>query len=96
MTRSATAATDRPPALGRTLAIVVCRRCVLTMPAALAGDWPQILGPHRNGLADDERLAASWPDAGPRCCGSAQSARDSPDWPCKATLPSCFIAWAMT
>ncbi len=32
---------------------------------AQAGDWPQILGPHRNGLADDERLAATWPETGP-------------------------------
>ncbi len=30
-----------------------------------AGDWPQILGPHRNGLADGERLATKWPSAGP-------------------------------
>ena len=34
--------------------------------AAAAGDWPQILGPHRNGIADGERLAAGLPDAGPR------------------------------
>ena len=33
--------------------------------AALAGDWPQILGPERNGQADGERLAATWPDGGP-------------------------------
>ncbi len=33
---------------------------------ALGGDWPQILGPSRNGVAaDDERLADSWPAAGP-------------------------------
>ncbi len=32
---------------------------------AKAGDWPQILGPHRNGQADDEILAA-WPDSGPK------------------------------
>jgi outer membrane protein assembly factor BamB len=31
----------------------------------LAGDWPQILGPHRNGQADGEQLAV-WPTAGPR------------------------------
>ncbi len=31
-----------------------------------AGDWPQILGPHRNGIAVDESLADSWPDSGPR------------------------------
>jgi len=30
------------------------------------GDWPQILGPHRNGLAaDDESLADSWARDGP-------------------------------
>ncbi|MFO1094992.1 MAG: PQQ-binding-like beta-propeller repeat protein [Planctomycetaceae bacterium] len=31
-----------------------------------AGDWPQILGPHRNGIAgDDEKLADRWPAGGP-------------------------------
>lgn len=31
-----------------------------------AGDWPQILGPSRNGAAaDDETLAVTWPDGGP-------------------------------
>ncbi len=31
-----------------------------------AGDWPQILGPNRDGhAAKDERLAASWPKEGP-------------------------------
>src|SRR4051812_41135230 len=30
-----------------------------------AGDWPQILGPHRNGAAEKESLAAQWPDDGP-------------------------------
>ncbi|MGI9459194.1 MAG: hypothetical protein ACR2NF_04280, partial [Pirellulales bacterium] len=34
---------------------------------ALAGDWPQILGPHRSGIADpDERLADTWPASGPQ------------------------------
>ena len=31
-----------------------------------AGDWPQILGPQRNGIALKEELAAEWPSAGPR------------------------------
>lgn len=36
-------------------------------PVARAGDWPQILGPKRNGIAaDDERLFDSWPAGGPR------------------------------
>jgi outer membrane protein assembly factor BamB len=43
--------------------------CLLALfaPAARGGDWPQILGPARNGVAAaDERLAAAWPGAGPR------------------------------
>ena len=31
-----------------------------------AGDWPQILGPNRNGVAEGEKLLASWPAAGPK------------------------------
>ncbi|MFN9371446.1 MAG: PQQ-binding-like beta-propeller repeat protein [Planctomycetaceae bacterium] len=31
-----------------------------------AGDWPQILGPNRDGRADDERLAEKFPADGPR------------------------------
>lgn len=33
--------------------------------AAVAGDWPQILGPERNGRATGEQLATSWPAGGP-------------------------------
>ncbi len=33
--------------------------------AAYAGDWPQILGPSRNGIATDERLANTLPPSGP-------------------------------
>jgi len=29
-----------------------------------AGDWPQILGPHRNGVAESEQIAAIWPKDG--------------------------------
>ena len=31
-----------------------------------AGDWPQILGPHRDGIADGEELASNWPQTGPK------------------------------
>jgi outer membrane protein assembly factor BamB len=31
----------------------------------LAGDWPQILGPDRNGVASNETLLESWPTDGP-------------------------------
>ena len=33
--------------------------------AAVAGDWPQILGPTRDGKAAGERLGKTWPKAGP-------------------------------
>jgi outer membrane protein assembly factor BamB len=31
----------------------------------IAGDWPQILGPERTGIAAGEQLADAWPEAGP-------------------------------
>ncbi len=31
-----------------------------------AGDWPQILGPDRNGEAQDEPVIAKWPASGPK------------------------------
>jgi outer membrane protein assembly factor BamB len=34
--------------------------------AAIAGDWPQILGPGRDGIAVNERLHAEWPARGPK------------------------------
>jgi outer membrane protein assembly factor BamB len=34
--------------------------------AALAGDWPQFMGPNRDGTAPGETLATSWPDGGPK------------------------------
>jgi len=34
-------------------------------PGLHAGDWPQILGPNRNGVAVDERLLPEWPANGP-------------------------------
>ena len=33
---------------------------------AVAGDWPQILGPARNGAAPGESLANAWPKSGPK------------------------------
>lgn len=39
---------------------------LLTPLAASAGDWPQILGPARDGVATDERLHAAWGNRGPK------------------------------
>jgi len=38
---------------------------LLVSTAALAGDWPQFLGPHRNGVYDGSELAEDWPATGP-------------------------------
>jgi outer membrane protein assembly factor BamB len=41
--------------------------CFIHLPiSATAGDWPQILGPHRNGIADDEQLNLDWPGGKPK------------------------------
>jgi outer membrane protein assembly factor BamB len=45
------------------LAVVVL---ALSAHVAIAGDWPQILGPERNGHAVGETLLAKWPAAGPK------------------------------
>lgn len=38
----------------------------LTVSPVLAGDWTQILGPHRNGTADDEKILDRFPEGGPK------------------------------
>lgn len=37
----------------------------LLADAASGNDWPQILGPHRNGVYEGQDLAATWPKEGP-------------------------------
>jgi hypothetical protein len=57
---------------------IICRAvafALLLESLAHAGDWPQILGPERNGHAAGETLASSWPQRGPTAlweapCGS--------------------------
>lgn len=45
--------------------VLLVLSAILVRPAA-AGDWPQILGLHRNAVADGEKLAESWPTDGPK------------------------------
>lgn len=45
--------------------LIVGAMC-LVVQTAVAGDWPQILGPQRNGIAENEKLAATWPATGPK------------------------------
>jgi len=52
--------------------VEITQRCLLTVFAfvmatgAAQADWPQYLGPDRNAVATDGRLARSWPDGGPK------------------------------
>ena len=45
---------------------VVTVALVMLRDTVAAGDWPQILGPHRNGIVEGERLAETWPASGPK------------------------------
>ena len=55
---------NRPTQWALAIAVVVVIGIRL-VPQCLAGDWPQILGPHRSGVADDEQIADDWPETGP-------------------------------
>ena len=42
---------------------------ILVAACALAEDWPQFLGPTRNGVYTGNDLAAKWPAGGPPAVG---------------------------
>ena len=50
---------------GTLLSIVFVAFATMVVPLSRAGDWPQILGPHRNGIAKGETIAKTWPATGP-------------------------------
>ena len=56
--------------VGWTVAILL-----LTRSAIEAGDWPQILGPSRNGIAGGETLGTGWPPEGPPLLWTRQVGR---------------------
>src|SRR3954469_10991245 len=47
--------------------ILFCYLCssVFICGSLFAADWPQLLGPARNGVSAETGLAKSWPDKGP-------------------------------
>ncbi|MBX3441940.1 MAG: PQQ-like beta-propeller repeat protein [Planctomyces sp.] len=49
--------------LGALTCVVVCLSG--PCPSARAGDWPQILGQNRNGIAVEEPIVSRWPAEGP-------------------------------
>lgn len=53
------------------LPIVVALVLTQTSGSARGGDWPQILGPHRNGTAEQESLLDTWLKDGPPTVWSA-------------------------
>src|SRR5687767_3619216 len=66
---AAWAAAEWSDALTRTETLMRTWLLILGMllaNAAHAGEWPQILGPTRSGVAQDETLLAAWPAGGPR------------------------------
>ena len=40
--------------------------CLIRIQLATAGDWPQIMGPNRDGIAVGEKISAKWPNDQPR------------------------------
>ncbi|MFB3893012.1 MAG: PQQ-binding-like beta-propeller repeat protein [Phycisphaerae bacterium] len=50
----------------RKLSVTVLAGLVIVSCAALAGDWPQFLGPNRDGVSPETGLARTWPEGGPK------------------------------
>lgn len=48
------------------LFVSIANLLVLIAATVIGGEWPQILGPQRNGVAADEKLASTWPKEGPK------------------------------
>jgi len=49
----------------RSLRFIFCA-ALLYIPSAQAADWPQWLGPQRNGISAETGLLKSWPETGPK------------------------------
>ncbi|MFL5242604.1 MAG: PQQ-binding-like beta-propeller repeat protein [Gemmataceae bacterium] len=55
--------------MNRTIKIVLLSLTVLLFEGAAssrAGDWPQFLGPNRNGVSNEKDLIKTWPKEGPK------------------------------
>lgn len=52
--------------MDRSVGFLVAAFVVSLCSIADAGDWPQILGPERNAIARNEKLADKWPKSGPK------------------------------
>jgi outer membrane protein assembly factor BamB len=52
--------------MGRTLFVTLAASALVVAGGGAAPDWPQYLGPTRNGVYSGTPLATAWPAAGPR------------------------------
>jgi outer membrane protein assembly factor BamB len=52
--------------LSKSLSLLSVAAALTISASVAAGDWPQILGPQRSGVAAGEHLADKWPSAGPK------------------------------
>jgi outer membrane protein assembly factor BamB len=50
----------------RLVVYAICTLFVTAARPALASDWPQWLGPNRNGISTETGLMKKWPDGGPK------------------------------
>ncbi len=50
---------------GRSVSVLCLILFASSADQSVAGEWPQILGPNRDGVAVDETLLSQWPAAGP-------------------------------
>lgn len=50
----------------KSMRLYVVLGCLAMLAGVSRGDWPQFLGPNRDGTAVDGKLARSWPAGGPR------------------------------
>src|SRR5882762_9800876 len=55
----------RPYTIAEGLQLLRIAILILIAACAVAEDWPQFLGPARNGVYSGNDLAAKWPPAGP-------------------------------
>lgn len=47
------------------ISFLILAAAIAAARSSEAGDWPQILGPNRTGIAQNEKLADKWPAGGP-------------------------------
>ena len=58
------------------------------LPSAFGSDWPQFLGPARNGVSADEDISVSWPKEGPKVAWKSKVGRG---WSGPVVASNCVV-----